>query len=255
MGGAVHLTCSNCPHECSGVSAWKIVREYSEVYGAPELLNFGIKCPHAGQIRGEDETGVPKDYINADFPQFDFSVYGRDVSLLKNVVTDFFEGFEEWEKHGRGLYLWSNEPGSGKTLLACSLARSIMIRYDLQMKFVTAPDYLSLVGNSYKRMYGEEDCSRVYRSCRLLVLDDLGSQKNGDWQNQELFSLINERQGNGLITIFTSNIEPEKLNIGDRSINRLTKATVPIHMPEISIRSIKAEEDTRAFLKRRGIIK
>ena len=40
-------------------------------------------------------------------------------------------------------------PGSGKTFLACCMAKSVMIKYDLQMRFITAPDYLKTVGDNF----------------------------------------------------------------------------------------------------------
>lgn len=57
-----------------------------------------------------------------------------------------------------------------------------MVKYDLRIRFVTAPDYLTMVGESYKRQEGMMDKSQVFRECALLVLDDIGTQKAGDWQ-------------------------------------------------------------------------
>ena len=117
------------------------------------------------------------------------------------------------------------------------------------MRFVTAPDYISAVGDSYKRERGQEDLSEIYRTCRLLVLDDIAAQKEGDWQEQELFRLINCRLENGCVTIFTSNIPPEKLALNDRTKDRIIKESVVIQMPEESIRRKKAASEQNAFLQ------
>lgn len=253
MNGDVQLSCSNCKNECSGLSAWKIVRECTEIYGIPEFLNFGVKCPNAGVMRESENNGVPAIYHDADYSKFNFEVYQKDTTKLKRICDSFFYDFDKWEMRGKGIYLWSSTPGSGKTLLACCLARSGMIKHNLQMRFITTPDYISLVGDSYKRERCEEDQSQIFKECRLLVLDDIGSQKKGDWQEQELFRLINGRLENGLVTVYTSNSDPEGLNVGNRSINRIVKSTVSIHMPEESIRRMKAKEETEAFLKDLGI--
>ena len=115
-----------------------------------------------------------------------------------------------------------------------------MMKYDLQMRFITAPDYISVVGDSYKRDRGELDSSEVYRECKLLVLDDIGAQADKDWQRQELFRLINKRMEDGNVTIYTSNM---------RTRDRIVKVSVELQMPEESLRRKKAEMEQNEFLK------
>lgn len=147
------------------------------------------------------------------------------------------------------MYLWSKTPGSGKTFLACCLGKSIMMRYDLKMRFITMPDYLAMVGDSYNREKGERDKSQVYRECDLLLLDDIGSQKKGEWQEQEIFRLINERLNAGKVTIYTSNMPPEALNIKDITISRIKNKTLVVTMPEESIRDKKSKAEQEEYLK------
>ena len=124
-----------------------------------------------------------------------------------------------------------------------------MIKYDLRMRFITVPDYLAKVGESYKRQQGEYDESAVYRECDLLIFDDIGAQKSGEWQQQETFRIINERLNAGKVIIFTSNMCPENLNLDDRSIDRIMKKSVVLQMPEESIRSREAKEEQNSFLR------
>ena len=84
----------------------------------------------------------------------------------------------------------------------------------------------------------------------MLVLDDIGTQKTGDWQQQELFRLINERSNAGKLIIFTSNMLPEKLNVDSRTIDRIRKMSIVLQMPEESIRLKKAQAEQNEFLKR-----
>lgn len=99
-------------------------------------------------------------------------------------------------------------------------------------------------------MAGTEDLSERYRLCDLLILDDIGAQKTGDWQEQEIFRIVNERLNNRRITIFTSNMPPEKLNVGSRTIDRIRKMSVVVQMPEESIRLKKAQDEQDAFLRK-----
>ena len=172
------------------------------------------------------------------------------MSQLRDIMVDFLQNYRErWVKSEKGLYLWSKTPGSGKTFLACCLAKSVMVKHDLQMRFVTVPDYLAKVGESYKRQPGESDESAVYRECDLLIFDDIGTQKTGEWQEQEVFRIINERLDAGKITIFTSNQCPEDLYLSSRIVNRITKKSIVLQMPEVSIRQKQAKEEQDRFLQ------
>lgn len=195
-------------------------------------------------------TGVPPQFRDADLSKFGFTSYSRDMGNLRKIAEDFLEKYRNrWEKSGKGLYLWSKTPGSGKTFLSCCIGKSVMIKYDLRMRFITVPDYLAKVGEGYKRQQGECDESAVYRECDLLIFDDIGAQKTGEWQSQEIFRIINERINAGKVTIFTSNICPEDLNLDDRTVNRIMKKSIILQMPEESIRSREAKEEQDNFLR------
>ena len=124
------------------------------------------------------------------------------------------------------------------------------MKYDLQIRFVTAPDYISAVGDSYKRERGEEDLSQIYRDCKFLVLDDIGAQADKEWQKQEMFRLINKRMEDGNITIYTSNMSTDNLNVDARTRDRIIKGSVELWMPEENIRRKKATIEQNDFLKK-----
>lgn len=238
----------DCP-VCHG-TRWELYTATVFDYGEPEELLFARKCTKcSGTRRREDKTGVPEQFHDADFGKFNFDAYSTGSGTIKDLCQSFCKDFHKWEKSGKGIYLWSKTPGSGKTFLASCLAKSIMMMNDLQMRFVTAPDYLSHVGDAYKRERGQEDISEIYRTCRLLVLDDIGAQKDGEWQNQELFRLINSRMEKSAVTIYTSNLPPEKLLISERVKDRIIKMSVVIQMPEESIRRKKAASEQIRFLE------
>lgn len=222
-----------------------------ELYKIPDAQDGARPCAKCKAVmRLNDMTGAPPQFRDADISKFGFDSYSHNMGNLRLIAEDFLRNYRErWKKSGKGLYLWSKTSGSGKTFLACCLAKSVMVKYDLQMRFITVPDYLAKVGESYKRHQGENDESAVYRECDLLILDDVGAQKTGEWQMQELFRIVNERLDAGKIMIFTSNMCPEDLNLDDRTISRIKKKTVVLQMPEESIRDREAKEEQDSFLQ------
>lgn len=242
-GAALKYECPSC-----GGTGYEIVLE--EVAGYEVPLEFAQPCTKCkGERRFEDKTGVPPQFRNADLSKFGFDSYLRNAGNLKKIAEDFVKNYRErWEKTGKGLYLWSETPGSGKTFLSCCIGSSVMIKHDLQMRFTTVPDYLARVGESYDREPGEYDESEVYRECDLLIFDDIGAQKKGEWQSQEIFRIINKRLNEDKVIIFTSNQPPENLNLDNRAIGRIVKKSIVLRMPEESIRDREAKREQKIFL-------
>lgn len=244
-----HLSSGRCP-KCNG-TGWILETVEKMGYG---LIEQAGRCPVcAGCRRLEENTGIPHKFMDTEYSMFTWDVYSRNMAKVKQITDDFTGNYKRWEKEGKGLYLWSKTPGSGKTFLASSISRTVMVVHDRQMRFITAPDYISRVGENFNAEKGSADPSEIYRECSLLVLDDIGAQKTGDWQRQELFRIVNTRMESGLITIYTSNMAPENLNVDDRTIDRIIKSSVVIQMPEESIRRKVADKEQMSLLRNIGI--
>lgn len=234
-------------------SGWELFQRESDFYqpGKFESLEFARKDPDKFKaLRLQEETGIPKEFCGTDLSKFRFDAYSIPVEKMEQIAWSMVDKWDIWQRQGKGLYLWSKTAGSGKTFLACSIARSIAIKHGVQIRFVNAPDYIALVGESYNRERGTVDRSEIFRNCQLLVFDDIGAEKVGDWQRGEIFRIINNRLENGLVTIFTSNLRPDQLkNLDERTKSRINKASIPVQMPEQSIRQQRAEEERKDFLK------
>ena len=196
-----------------------------------------------------DLSGIPAEFHNAFLDKFNFNAYAKDISKIKEIAYSMLNNWDKWSKDGMGLHLCSKTAGSGKTFLACCIAKSIMVKYGIQMRFITVPDYIQMIGDGFRRERGDNDQTEVYRTCQLLVLDDIGAQSNASWYKQEIFRLINKRMTEGLVTIYTSNMTVNELNIDDRTKNRIFDTAIPLQMPEESIRMRKAQSKHKEFLK------
>lgn len=209
--------------------------------------DLAYPCPVCGGTLTQ-KTGVPDVFQNRTLKDFDFKVYGEDLRKMERVIQSFESDFvNKWKSEGKGLYLWSKTPGSGKTLLSCCLLNDMVSQHHLQGRFVSCVGYLSILQQAFTQQ-SNEDRSQVYRTCDLLVLDDLGVQKDSEWTQQEIFRLVNDRLNDGLITLITSNYPPEGLNVGSRSIDRIMKSCIVLQLPEVSIRSKQAKAEQEKFL-------
>ena len=240
-----------CP-KCKG-TGWELYQSEDgseEIYGVPMMIDYARRCNCKTNVFATlDRTEFPSMYTDCDITKFDWNCYGTDTSDMKKVIYAFFDHFDKWQTEGKGLYLWSKTPGSGKTFLSACLAKSVMMKTQKVIKYINPIAYMDKVSEGYK-FRDMPDPSKTYRECTLLVLDDVGTQMRSDWHSQELFRLIDQRSSNGLVTIITSNYPIELLNVDERTKSRIMKSSITIHMPEESIRNRKAAAEQGAFVNR-----
>ena len=242
---------NECP-KCKG-TGWELYQSSDgteSIYGYPVMIDYARRCNCMTNVFANmDRTEFPSIYRDCDIYKFDWNCYQFDTTDMKRVAFSFFNQFEEWQKASKGLYIWSKTAGSGKTFLSACLAKSVMMRTQKLVKYITPIDYMDKVSEGYK-FKDLPDPSKSYRECTLLILDDLGTQIKSDWHSQELFRLIDYRNTNGLVTIFTSNYNVEDLNLDERCKSRILKSSIVLHMPEESIRNQKAAAEQGEFVNK-----
>ena len=67
---------------------------------------------------------------------------------------------------------------------------------------------------------------------------------------EELFRIIDSRNNSRKVTIFTSNIELDKLKLNDRIVDRIFETCVRIHLPEKPIRAMNADKENMRFMQK-----
>lgn len=191
---------------------------------------------------------VPFEFIGKKAKDFDWSLYNCEVDIQKRIANGFIINFEKCEKAGKGLYIFSKTKGSGKTLLASCILNELIDSRPINAKFITSLDLIELTKKGFKYESCNEDVDNIFNT-RILVLDDLGVQMNKEWAETVLFRLVNHRKTSRLITIFTSNIPVNELRIDERISDRIFEITMPLNLPEVPIRNIKAREANAEFIK------
>lgn len=109
---------------------------------------------------------------------------------------------------GKNVFI-SGAVGSGKTHLACAVARELL-RENL-VRSVQFARCVSLFDEIKRSFNAGTDALAPYRTCGVLVLDDLGKQASTPWSLERLFDLVDDRYARCLPTITTSNYNPRDL--------------------------------------------
>lgn len=130
---------------------------------------------------------------------------GADIAGARPEVREFADAFLRGEA-SRGLLLTGGY-GSGKTWDACAVLNRCQPEVDRPLLFVSVPDLLDEIRDGYRHYShgGEALFSAITGRCRLVVLDDLGSESATDWAAERVQAIVNARYAKCLPTIVTTN--------------------------------------------------
>lgn len=109
---------------------------------------------------------------------------------------------------GKNVFI-SGAVGSGKTHLACAVTRELLAKN--LVRSVQFARCVSLFDEIKRSFNAGTDALAPYRTCGVLVLDDLGKQASTPWSLERLFDLVDDRYSRCLPTISTSNYNPRDL--------------------------------------------
>ncbi len=198
----------------------------------------GLESDNSGRVK---RSWMPKEYFEKYLSAFNWGLYPVQTGPSQELANDFVSQYREmFVPQHRGLYIYSAQKGSGKTLLACCLANEIARKYGCNIKFASETDYLDQIKN--------EEFKKACKECNLLVLDDFGvSKQDKDWIVNALYGLINYRNAEMRTTIITSNVPYKTTNIDDRIMSRIHAMCLELRLPEYSVREVMAEESNQRF--------
>lgn len=169
--------CENNPVELTDSGRLRICWECVEARQKENIYNSRIR-----NIRETlKKAGVPEKFLSAQ---------------LKRA---------EKENIGKGLFL-QGPAGLGKTYMACAYLREYAL-LGKSIRFVISPDlFLSIRGEAFDGSMSEEQVINRWKKTQVLVLDDLGTEKSSEWVDQTLYTIIDYRYREMMITIITSNL-------------------------------------------------
>lgn len=249
-----------CPYEkCDGSGLIWIKdneekREYMRECSCKELKAFQRKLSNAQ---------LPKEFKDATINSFSIDIYSKQESkeraaTAKRIATNFVKKFDLLQEQGKGLYLFSPTKGSGKTRLAASLLNAVLKVHDSEERRIRAyysstADLLAEIKKTFDKD-SDIKTSEIIDSVKnvdLLVLDDIGVEKVGDWVEETFTRILDYRLQNLKVTIFTSNLEIDSLDEKypqGRISSRIEKMTFPVKMPNEKIRSELAQKENEDLL-------
>lgn len=198
------------------------------------------------QKRQVDESGVPVAYAGQGMGAFKWELYQDQAKAVKlrAMVDAYRSSLDQMFVDGKGLYLYSNTRGSGKTKLACCLAFEA-VQKKHSVCFLSSADFCEQIREK------SNDFDK-WSSVDLLIYDDLGAGgEDKDWPSRELFRLVDLRARRNKPIIWTSNMPIDKVQTDTRTLDRIYATSVfKLGMPEESIRRRLADDWNSEIVRR-----
>ena len=187
-----------CPFgECDG-STWILDEELNEARPC--------RCREQRRRRaasGGIGTGIGRRFLEVSFERE--PIVSLDPIVLRPVRA-FVRSIDANLENGRGL--WFDGPvGTGKTSLAILVAKAAK---DAGRSYAVypVPRLLAEIKRTFDRDSGDNYLAFFRRLCSVdvLVLDDLGAEKQTEWVLEQLYSIVNERWQDRRSIVVTTNI-------------------------------------------------
>jgi DNA replication protein DnaC len=156
--------------------------------------------------------------------------------FVPSQTPDPREVIMEALRANKGLFI-TGVAGTGKTHLAVAAvseyiptidktqSHSQAFARDVSFEFLPSTEFFFMLKASFSQATGEMEVLRKFTNVKILLIDDVGSEKVTDWSSQMFYTLIDRRYRNMAQTIITSNLSLQKLsdNIDDRISSRIAE--------------------------------
>lgn len=167
--------------DCEDARAQRAMAAEEERIRLAELERQRIACSYK-------RAGIPKRYWQAEIDTDE----GRDA--LAKI------------ENGRGVYL-TGGVGVGKTYIACAICRELVKR-GWRVRFADVEAISREVTSTWSSNDStEEGVIKSWTSADLAVIDDLGAEEMTSVTMRVMRAIINGRDADDKVTIFTSNLD------------------------------------------------
>ncbi len=186
---------------------------------------------------------IPYKYRDKGFDDFNIGrLSNKKPDLIIADLQKYAESYIENQLTLNWLVL-QGPSDSGKTHLAAAIIKEALSqkvayyvrknpnKHDKTYQTLAREFIFTSCGNLFQEIKNSYDCNDInerdvlekYKSCRMLVLDDLGTEQSSKWVQDKLFNILDYRFGEMLPTIITTSLTPREFldYVSDKTLTRI----------------------------------
>jgi DNA replication protein DnaC len=171
---------------------------------------------------------------------------------ITKAAQRYVDNFSELRKTGKGLLLYGNT-GTGKTYTACEIANAL-----IDKGYPVLVTNFARILNTLQGTFEKQEYIDSFNNFQLLVIDDLGIERDTAYAKEQVFNIIDSRYRSGLPMIITTNLTMEKIknpeDIENRRIyDRILERCFPIEVGGSSRRRKAVRDDYESMKNLLGL--
>lgn len=248
QGGLLYCGKCHTPKQGEYKTPWGVVRPF-----------FPCRCEkeRMGRIRMEEESirfelkvqAMKKDaFDDEEMLKWRFEADDLTNEKVSKVARQYADNFLTMRKAGKGL-LFFGDVGTGKSFHAACIVNALVEKgYPCRMT-----DF-----NALEKVLKQEYADSLNKYS-LLVLDDLGAERDTPYMMEIVHSVINARYRAGLPLIVTTNLTAAELKNQQQDIShkriysRLMEMCIPVEVKGTDRRREKLKDDFKAYKDMLGL--
>lgn len=188
------------------------------------------------------------------YRQCTFAVDDRADLKASDFCRAYVRNWDFVRKNNMGLLMWG-DVGHGKTFYAACIANALIDK-GIPAVMTTIPKLVA----GMQKGYGEkrQDILTMVASTPLLVLDDLGTERNTEYMTEQMYEVINERYKARKPLIVTTNLTGQQLRNPEdvakkRIYDRVLEMCSPLNVTGKNRRQAVAKEKMTQMMTEFGL--
>ncbi|BDV02564.1 MAG: hypothetical protein HPAVJP_4530 [Candidatus Hepatoplasma vulgare] len=174
------------------------ILEYSTINSKNTNLKYKINKIKENYLSSfENDELYQIDLFNDIYKKKDREILFKKIeNIIKGRVDNIFT---------KGYWLKGNF-GVGKTYISIAFLNKLAEKNN-KVAYLFLPEFSSSFNSNIQENITFLNKIEFYKNSNILLIDDIGSEKTSEWfRNNILFTILNYREQNKKLTLFTSNI-------------------------------------------------
>ena len=191
------------------------------------------------KIKSLRRMGFP----DSEMDKWTFDRDDRSNEKISTIAQRYVDNFAEMKERRKGL-LFYGSVGTGKTFISACIANAL-----IEKGYPCLVTNFARLTNTLSGMYeGKQSYIDGLNKFELIVIDDLGSERETEYMGEIVQNIIDSRYRSGLPLIITTNLTADELKHPveirkQRIYSRLFEMCVPIEVKGRDRRKEKLKED------------
>lgn len=230
------------------------------VFGKQLKMRCICRCIKAEEMKHDrqkerDEIERNRDvcFQGSDMICWTFEKDDQANGKLSYAMMKYAALFPEFKKQGKGLLLHGRN-GTGKSFYAACIANSL-IDSGRRVLFTN----FARLANTLQGMYeGKQEYIDSLNRFELLILDDLGAERQSEYMQEQVFNIVNARICSGLPLIVTTNLTLAEIgkpaDFGRARIySRILGACIPVEITGADRRKESCKKEYGDMMAKLGL--